>query len=374
MTRLTVAIIVAAILGPTAARGASLDAIVSQTIRKNYQALHGCYRKTLAVDRDRAGTIFIRVTLGRAGIVSGTKVARDELGAKGVAACVAKWIRGWTFSGAEKAGASAGNDLLIPITFAAAKKQYAIRIDDVPSTVVVGKTSVQLLLHKKNVGASRASMLLWSIDDKEINWPGLAGKDQALIVLAGRARVRGIGRWRKLGPRDAVALAPGKGLQLRLRKGPLRVVHVIAPGGGEQELIAALKKGGPSKSARGKIRVVSARKTKALVLAKGKLRITPLLHKGILGHGRFYLGLLKAKKGLSVAEHAHLSEAELLQIITGRGAMQLNGLGVDVGPGQATYLPHGHAHRLEVKQDLDAVQVYAPAGPEQRFFRGAAKR
>jgi mannose-6-phosphate isomerase-like protein (cupin superfamily) len=68
-----------------------------------------------------------------------------------------------------------------------------------------------------------------------------------------------------------------------------------------------------------------------------------------------------------VPPHQHDTSDEILFILAGKGRMTVNGINYPVGPNDAIRIPKGARHSLDVVEKLVAVQLYAPAGPEQRF-------
>ncbi len=80
-----------------------------------------------------------------------------------------------------------------------------------------------------------------------------------------------------------------------------------------------------------------------------------------------YIGRLYGNA--SVAEHRHEGSWEILAAIDGAGTCTLDGKASRLGPGQIKVIPPGVAHSWtpDPGTSLSAVQMYAPAGPEQRF-------
>jgi mannose-6-phosphate isomerase-like protein (cupin superfamily) len=350
-----------------AAAGApELDAVVGRVVRQHYRALHRCYRGALAGDRTRGGTLFVRATLGRADRVVDARVERDELKHAAVAQCVARLVRRWRLEGAASAGADAGSEVVIPVSFQPDPNQFVVRVEDVTPRAIPGGTD-QPLLQPANVGAKRATLSLLTVT-KTVHLPGQP-HDQALFVLRGRGRIRSGSGWRdRIADGTASWIAPGVEVWIHARR-RVELLHLTVPA-----------KGAVTSPRRGPPRVTDRRRSPRLLLPGG-VEVIPLLDQRTLGHRRFYLGLLGARRGVKVPRHAHSTEAELLYLRRGRGlttlghAVSSTGKGAqtrEVGRGQAVYLPAGFEHELEVRQGLWVVQVYAPAGPEQRFFKAAA--
>jgi mannose-6-phosphate isomerase-like protein (cupin superfamily) len=73
---------------------------------------------------------------------------------------------------------------------------------------------------------------------------------------------------------------------------------------------------------------------------------------------------------VTVPEHAHAKEAEILWITTGTGEMTVDGSKYPVEPFMAIHIPPGARHSFTASPQsvpVEAIQYYAPSGPEQRF-------
>lgn len=118
--------------------------------------------------------------------------------------------------------------------------------------------------------------------------------------------------------------------------------------------------------------VVRADEGAAYRILDGKGTATLLHHAGT-GSAEVSLTLLELAPGAAVAEHTH-DAAEYLYVTAGAAEMTVAGKPVAVKAGDAVFLPKGVQHSARVPADakapLTAVQVYSPAGSEQRFTKG----
>ena len=82
-----------------------------------------------------------------------------------------------------------------------------------------------------------------------------------------------------------------------------------------------------------------------------------------------YLGRGTFLPGAELPPHRHDASEELIYVISGRGTMTLGGYRLPVEAGTAFRIPAGIEHSFKVNGDqpVEVVQVYSPAGPEQRF-------
>ena len=338
-----------------------------KAVRRNYEALHGCYRQVLAVDRSRGGTVFMRITVGIRDNVTKAVVERDELKHPGALACLRNWIKGWTIHGARKAGMVPGSDLVLPLTFRAVPDQFIVRVEDAPTIKVGTKTAVRTLLTRGSVGALRASMSVVSVAG-QVHLPNKRGVDQVLYVLLGSGKLT-TSKGRKnhrLQAGAAVWLPPGLGATI---SGSLELVQVFMPGGLEK----GYGKANTPASSPGARVLVAKTPRRAIKLQKGKLLVRPLLRPRKTKHRRFYVGLLEIAPGAVMPAHAHL-EAEQIYVLAGQAKVTAGSSTRPVGPGRAVHLGPGTRHSVSVTSKMKVLQIYAPAGPEQRFFKKRSKR
>lgn len=88
---------------------------------------------------------------------------------------------------------------------------------------------------------------------------------------------------------------------------------------------------------------------------------------------------LQFADGAEVAEHVHEKSDEILVILSGSFSVTIGDKKQTAGPGDTIHIPKGvkHSARASCPQGppdaptaAKALQVYTPAGPEQRFKQG----
>jgi quercetin dioxygenase-like cupin family protein len=77
--------------------------------------------------------------------------------------------------------------------------------------------------------------------------------------------------------------------------------------------------------------------------------------------------ILALPAAAKVAEHVHGNETELLYILEGSGTMTIAGQDVAVTPTSVIQIPPNTKHAFAASTAVRALQLYTPAGPEQRF-------
>ena len=71
--------------------------------------------------------------------------------------------------------------------------------------------------------------------------------------------------------------------------------------------------------------------------------------------------------GATVPTHVHAGETEVLYVLTGGGTLTVGGVAVPVTEHSVIQIPPGVEHAFTASAATTAIQLYTPAGPEQRF-------
>jgi quercetin dioxygenase-like cupin family protein len=103
---------------------------------------------------------------------------------------------------------------------------------------------------------------------------------------------------------------------------------------------------------------------------KGVAKI--LLEEKNTGSPAMAVAVLEFDGGGELPRHAHTGASELLYVISGGGKVTVGSETHSFGPQSAIYIPADQPHgaKMAAGGPVQAVQIYAPAGPEQRL-RGA---
>jgi quercetin dioxygenase-like cupin family protein len=227
-----------------------------------------------------------------------------------------------------------------------------------------GKLSVAVLLDENNTGNPAASMFELAIaSGGSTGWR--KAERAELWYFLGDARVSNPGTV-KQAVRDVHAgdmmFIPAGGVR-SVSAGPTDVhaVIVVVPGGREGSARAGAL---PTPDA-------SPSKTPALVLpASGAktygpatIYVEPQTVKG----APFAASVLALAAGANVPEHVHAGETELLYILEGSATMTVAGQPIAVTPTSVIQIPPNTKHAVSASTNVRALQLYTPAGPEQRF-------
>jgi quercetin dioxygenase-like cupin family protein len=345
--------------------------------------LKRCWEKAAADGWKVKGTIKLGLTFAKDGKVKKVAVVSDDTGDALLQTCVVELARKWNW------GPEAGKvgKVEVPIGFAMPAAQYTVRLEDVPVIKPKGgKLEARVLLDADNVGADKASLVQLNLmGATQIPTHSHSGIE-ILYVLEGNVRVDAIsGKQVELGAGDVAYLSAGipHGLYATCCKRKFsKYLILYAPGGierGYKDAAAARKEGTTTawskedikakKADQSDPKVVKAADVKALAVAGGKGKVKILGDKDSVGDTGAYVGHLTLAGRASIDEHVHKDEAEILFILKGRGILVIDGLGHEVVAGMGVYIPAGakHAFTATTDEDVEAVQFYAPGGPEQRF-------
>jgi quercetin dioxygenase-like cupin family protein len=104
----------------------------------------------------------------------------------------------------------------------------------------------------------------------------------------------------------------------------------------------------------------------------GKAKVTPLLDVARTGNKAIYLGKLEAEPGVEVPRNTHPGSDEILFLSAGAGELTVGSEKFPVEAPEALYIPAGqpHAAKFTGTDKAEMVQIFAPAGPEDRYKAG----
>jgi quercetin dioxygenase-like cupin family protein len=228
-----------------------------------------------------------------------------------------------------------------------------------------GKVSVAVLLDEANSGNGAASMFELAVQaggttemrtaDREEVWYFLGPATLAEVGSQGKQAVKAgdMAYMRKGGARELLATA-----------GDVHAVVVMLPGGRE----GTGRAGALPTPALTSIRSAPVGpKIYPAATAKTFGPATIYMEPTLTGSPTFAAEILTLPAGQKVAEHVHAKETELLYVLEGSGTMTVDGTDLAVGPTSVVQIPPNTKHAFAATANFRAVQIYTPAGPEQRF-------
>lgn len=355
--------------GPDAAR---LDA-VQAAVNEASPAMHECWGRAAATDRDVEGELVLELEVGRGGRPAAVEVVRDTSSDDVLRACL---IEVWEGRALAEGAFEPGDVLrLPPFRFVAPEVQFAIPARHIEAREIAGGAArARVVLREESTGNGAAALARVDVRPGE----GLAaeGADAVALVYAaaGEGQVFGPGEesGAAFGAGDAARAPPGAAIGFEAAEGdPLELVWVYAPAGAEAALGAAEPEAREAARSGGAdpIAVRRGGEVSAHDIAAGLGEARIYFDGDGAGGERASLTLLTAEPTMAVPPHAHEEASEYLYLLRGQGDMEAGEEAFAVSAGVGIQVPAGVTHGVEVtgEEPLEAVQIYAPAGPEQRF-------
>lgn len=227
-----------------------------------------------------------------------------------------------------------------------------------------GNVSIAVLLDENSTGNDAAAMFELAIAAGGST--GLRRTDRAeLWYFLGAAQVRSpAGGSRSVAAGDMMYAPRGAAREVVAGTGDVHAMIVVVPGGRE----------GAARS--------GALPTPEVTGGAGKAPaplILPAAAARTYGPARIYAdaaqipdrtlaaSVLTLAAGAKVPEHAHAAETEVLYLLAGGGTLTVSGVELPVTPTTVVQIPKNTRHAFVATSEVRAVQIYTPAGPEQRF-------
>lgn len=226
-----------------------------------------------------------------------------------------------------------------------------------------GAVSIAVLLDEHNSGNPAASMVELAVAAGGSTGLRVAERTELWYFLAA-GQVTWGGAAHPIAAGDMLYVPAGAARDVASAGGELHAMIVMVPGGPEGAARAgALPTRAATAADKPKrppvILAASAAKTYGPATIFGD---AASLHDPALA-----ASILHLPAGGQVPEHVHAQESEILYLLAGSGTMTVNGVALPVGPTSVVQIPKGARHGFTAAADVRAVQIYTPAGPEQRF-------
>lgn len=340
----------------SAASAVIVDAAVSEdeklaAIQKAMNDLHGavqqCWAAAATERFDIEGEVTAQIDIGPDR--SKATIVHDTTRSPALTGCLVDLLQQWKY-----APPLFGQAIQLPFKFSAPDGQSVIDRRLVPFAGQ-GAVSVAVLLDENNTGNSAVSMFAVKIAGNATT--GMRTADRAeLWYFQSPAQVDG----KPVAAGDMMFVPAHGAREVAAAQGPVDAVLVVVPGGREGSARAGALPTPPlvagGKPARPVILPASAAKT------YGPATIFLDDPKGPLA-----ASILTLPKGTKVAEHVHAHETEALYDLAGAGTMTIAGTEVAVTSTSVVQVPPNTKHAFVATDDVRALQIYTPPGPEQRF-------
>jgi quercetin dioxygenase-like cupin family protein len=306
---------------------------------------------------------------------------------------------GWHIDGIE-----AGASLVLPFSFAGQMNQFVVKSADTPEhgpgaaklkekekggkPVAAPPFTVKVLADSVNVRAQQVSLTLLSVGPaSRVAMHRHPHSAKALYLLKGHARLLGPPGTEpeKIDEGTAVFVPAGYPhvienmgrqstavfLQAFVPPGPERVYRdpKDPQGRAEFEVIRDPSKARKPPAANGQLVVKSLADVKPTTILGGKGTARILLDPQDTGSPALSLNVVEWSGGAEAPRHQHAGSAEVLYVISGGGTLTVGSESYPFSAEDAIHIPadQPHAGKFAPGDKTVAIQIYAPAGPEQRF-------
>ena len=359
---------------PEDPESAAIAAALGEVMRAHSSELADCQRVARAANYKVGGDVILAVKLGKDGKPTDITAEQNHGTPDDLLACATAAVKKWHLGKVGKAG----DLVMLPIIFGTAKAQYAISDDDVPvSGPKGGNIAARVLVDPLTTPDPKLSLTRLSIRPRtRIPWHS-RGSAMAIYVMHGQLKLSLPGQdtvYAEVGQAVYVPAGQVHALEALTGRTPGEFLQFFAPAGPEhsyrdpQDRAGTIVVSGKPEKATAPAVLARGGDAKPLPIGGGKGQVRLLLEQGGKGEGKLSLEHFTAGPGMSVPEHVHVAESEVLYVLEGEGTMTVGGQTVTVKPGTAVHIPAGVKHGFTVtKGPVVAIQSYGPAGPEQRF-------
>jgi len=400
-TGLAAAALAFVVVAPPEARGnayaeteeARVADILQSALVKHGGEVNRCFEKALADTLDVAGKIELAVDVGDGGRVVKAAPASDGVKSPVLLACLTETAATWTLAGIDP-----GSTVIVPLAFEGQAAQFSIKVKDAPehgppappskksgAAPPAPPFSVKLLVDGATMHAQKAALTQLTIGPANRIAMHKHPGNEVLYVLKGHARVlgpTGVGP-EKLDEGMAILIPAGMphAIENMGRTSSAVMLDVFAPMGPERvyrdpkdpagrAAFEVIRGAPPAAPPGAKFTVGAAADADTLPVFGGKGKIKPLLEPAKTGNKALYVGILEAEPGAEVPRNTHPGSAEILYVVSGGGGeLTVGSEKIPFGAEEALHIPDGqpHAAKFGGPEKTVMVQVFAPAGPEERY-------
>ncbi len=332
-------------------------AAIQKAINELDEGAQGCWAAAAAERRDVEGELVARIEIEPAS----ARVAfeRDTTKSPPLAACVARLLSSYRW-----APPLHGEAIQIPFRFRAPAAQHVIDRRLVPWQGQ-GKVAVAVLLDEQNTANPAGSMFELAIAAGGATGARIAERAELWYFLH-PAAVEGAAGRRAVAAGDMMYV-PANAARGVSAAALAHAVVVAVPGGREgaaragalptPELPAGKRAAGP----------VHLPASAAKRYPRPAGAVTIFAEPQAIKDRALSASVIELPKGAAIPEHVHAGETELLYVLAGAGTMTVRGVPLAISATSVVQIPPNTPHAFTAAEDVRALQLYTPAGPEQRF-------
>ena len=378
---------------------------IERTLQRHGPEVHRCFEKALADRLDVSGKVEIEVEVGEGGKVTSARTLSQDPDARVLSPCLLASAGGWQVDGIE-----AGAALVLPFEFAGQMNQFVVKSGDVPEhgpgaskikkqeeggkPVNPPPFTTKVLADPVNVRSQQIALTLLTVGPaSRVAMHRHPHSAKALYLLKGHARLLGPPGTdpEKIDEGTAVFFPAGYPhvIENMGRQNSAIFLQVFVPPGPEKvyrdpkdpqgrAAFEVIRDPAHAKAPTGSGQVVvkSMADVKPLPGFGGKAQVRILLEPQDTGVPALALDVVEFSPGFEVPRHQHAGSEEVLYVVAGGGTLTVGSESYPFAAEDAIAIPADQPHgaKFAAGDKTIAVQIYAPAGPEQRFRAvGAAK-
>ena len=370
-----------------------IAAILQSTLVAHGAEVHRCFEKALADTLDVAGKLELEVDVGEGGQITKAEPASDEVKSPVLLACLQEMAQTWTMVGID-----AGSKVIVPLTFEGQMAQWTVKAADAPArgpaagkhhggTAAGAPFSVKVLIDEATMRARQASMSLLSISPANRIAMHKHPGTEILYILSGHARILGPPGTppEKIGEGAAVFIPAGMPhvIENMVRTSPVSMLQIFAPMGPERvyrdpadatgrAAFEVIRDAGRAAAPAGAHFTVAST-GKAVALPAGGFRghAKVFFDQAATGSDAASLTIIEAEAGAELPRQVNDTSATLMFALSGGGHVTVGSDRFAFGGEQAIHIPENQPHAIKFGEKTVVVEVFAPAGPEQRFKKSA---
>jgi quercetin dioxygenase-like cupin family protein len=325
------------------------------------EAVQGCWAAAAAAERfDIAGTLRALIDIGTPPGRTKATLVDDTVRNPRLAACVVTLLEAYSW-----APPLHGQSIQLPFALSAPPDGQNVIDRKLVPWNGQGKVSVAVLLDDANSGNDAISLLELAVQNGGTTGMRVADRPELWYFL-GPATIGAVGAEgkRTVAAGDIAFVAKGGAREILATAGDVHAVIAVIPGGKEGSARAGAL---PTRE----LTSIRAAPVGAMMFPAAKAKTfgpaTIYIEPTTLTNTPASAAILTLPAGAKVAEHVHANETEALYLLEGSGTMTVKGTALAVTASSVVQIPPNTKHAFEATTAVRALQIYTPAGPEQRF-------
>jgi len=334
-------------------------AAIQKAMNELDEGVQGCWAAVAASERfDIEGRLRARIAIGTANV--GVELVEDTIRNPRLTTCVSKLLLAYPWAP--------------PLHYQTIELPFEIKAPSDGQNVIdrnlvpwngQGKVSVAVLLDDANSGNDALSLFELAVQSGGSTGMRIAERAEVWYFL-GPATIGAVGSdgQRTVGAGDMAFVAKGGAREIKATAGDVHAVIAVVPGCRRTRARAGAM---PTRE----LTSIRAAPVGAMLFPAAKAKTfgpaTMYIEPATLTNTPLSAEILALPAGAQVAEHVHANETEVLYILEGSGTMTVKGVALAVTPTSVVQIPSNTKHAFSATTAIRAVQLYTPAGPEQRF-------